>query len=136
VLLAKTGITQRKDSERKDFWHQPESLRKERLRKVFSPNRNYLERKDSERKDLERLLNLTGIIQKGKTQKGKTQKGKTQKGKTQKGKTQKGKNQKGKTQKGFWPLANIWNASKELREAKTECYARKVAATLAAQVPL
>jgi hypothetical protein len=131
VLLAKTGITQRKDSERKDFWHQPESLRKERLRKVFSPNRNYLERKDSERKDLERLLNLTGIIQKGKTQKGKTQKGKTQKGKTQKG-----KNQKGKTQKGFWPLANIWNASKELREAKTECYARKVAATLAAQVPL
>jgi hypothetical protein len=32
--------------------------------------------------------------------------------------------------------ANIWNASKELREAKTECYARKAVATLAALVPL
>jgi hypothetical protein len=32
--------------------------------------------------------------------------------------------------------ANIWNASKELRKAKTECYERKAAATLAALVSL
>jgi hypothetical protein len=67
----------------KDFWPQPESLRKERLGKerlrserlgkTLDPNRNS-ERKDSERKDSERLLASTGITSKGNTQIGKTQK--------------------------------------------------------------
>jgi predicted outer membrane repeat protein len=32
--------------------------------------------------------------------------------------------------------ANIWNASKELRKAKTECYARKAAASPGSSGPV
>jgi hypothetical protein len=64
-LLKKESI--RKEQKRmtqKDFWIQLESLRKERIRKTFGPNRNYSERKDSERR----------FAPSGKTQIGKTQK--------------------------------------------------------------
>jgi hypothetical protein len=53
----------RMESLRKGFLGKLESLRKERLRKTFGPNRNHSERKDSEREDTERLLAPAGITQ-------------------------------------------------------------------------
>jgi hypothetical protein len=71
-ILNRTRITQNgktlKGKTQKDFWLQPESLRKKRLKKSFGPHY-----KDSD----------------GKTQKRKTQTEETQKGTTEKGITQK-----------------------------------------------